>query len=430
MVAFETARLAPFLSPGLMQSSHMDALDTSHRPAPQRTYWLQLSVVCAASFVVWTGFGAILPLLSLFLQDQAHASVPVIGAIAAAYYLGALLFSAPLGRLSDSIGRKPVIVSGVALYAVATALFMSTKQPGWFILFRFLEGIGAAAVGPVGQALVADLSTEQTRSRAYGWLTTAQFGGLVAGPGLAAVFSRLIGESSDWSFYAIFLFGSIASAITAVVMLFAVKEPEHTKRMRETHEPRPPYRQLITRPVAAFLIVAVTGHFAMGAWEVLWSIWLAHLGASRAFISMTWVAFSVPMLFSFAGGYLADRYSRWLLLVSGYGLSAVAWIIYGTTTNLTAFIVVNVLEGFAVAWSYPAKQAFMVQVVPARWLGSVQGLEGTSMQVAALIGTVTAPLLYKYMHGFVIGLGGVISLLGLLYAAPQLRKTWKELNPK
>jgi MFS family permease len=408
----------------------MDGADTSHPPAPQRTYWLQLSVVCAASFVVWAGFGGILPLLPLFLQSQAHASVPLIGAIAAAYYLGALLFSAPLGRLSDSIGRKPVIVSGVALYAVATALFMSTKHPGWFILFRFLEGVGAAAVGPVGQALVADLSTEQTRSRAYGWLTTAQFGGLVAGPGLAAVLSRLIGEGSNWSFYAIFLFGSIASAITAVVLLFAVKEPEHTKRMRETQEARPPYRQLITRPVAAFLIVAVTGHFAMGAWEVLWSIWLAHLGASRAFISMTWVAFSVPMLFSFAGGYLADRYSRWLLMISGYGLSAVAWILYGTTTNMTLFIVVNVLEGFAVAWSYPAKQAFLVQVVPPRWLGSVQGLEGTTMQVAALIGTVTAPLLYKYLHGFVIGLGGVISLVGLLYAAPRLYKTWKELEEK
>ena len=129
--------------------------------------------------------------LPLFLKEQAHASEYLIGVIAAAYYLGALMFSAPLGRLSDTMGRKPVIVSGVALYAVATLLFLSTTHPGWFILFRFLEGTGAAAVGPAGQALVADLSTEQTRSRAYGWLTTAQFGGLVAGPGLAVPLYQL-----------------------------------------------------------------------------------------------------------------------------------------------------------------------------------------------------------------------------------------------
>lgn len=429
----------------------MDGLDTSHsdrtpgqstdgaRPYPQtgtaehhagppRTQWFQLGVVCAASFVVWAGFGAILPLFPLFLQDQAHASVELIGVVAAAYYLGALIFSAPLGRLSDSIGRKPVIVSGVALYAVATLLFMSTKHPAWFILFRFLEGVGAAAVGPAGQALVADLTTERTRSRAYGWLTTAQFGGLVAGPGLAAILSRLIGEGSVWAFYAIFLFGGVASALTAVVLLFAIKEPEHARRRRQVKAEHPPYRKLVTRPVMAFLIVAVTGHFAMGVWEVLWSLWLDRLGASRSFISLTWVAFSVPMLFSFAGGYLADRYNRWLLMVSGYGLSAVAWIIYGVTTNFTLFLVVNVLEGFAVAWSYPAKQAFLVQVVPRRWLGSVQGLEGTSMQVAALIGTIAAPLLYKHLYGFVISLAGIVSLAGLAYATPLLGKVWKELK--
>jgi DHA1 family multidrug resistance protein-like MFS transporter len=411
-----------------MQSSHMDGLDTSDRLAPERTYWFQLGVVCAASFVVWAGFGAILPYLPVFLQEQAHASEWVIGVIAAAYYLGALVSSVPLGRLSDSIGRKPVVIGGMALYSVATLLFISTSHPAWFFLFRFLEGTGAAGVSTAGRSLIADLSTEQTRSRAYGWLTTAQFGGIVAGPALAVPLYNLGGGQGLWAFYSVFLFGSIVSAATAFALLFAVKEPEHARRRRAAKLPHPPYRELLTKPVVAFLVVAVTGHFAMGVWEVLWSLWLRHLGASMAYISLTWVAFSVPMLLAFAGGYLADRYNRWLLMVSGYVLSAVAWIVYGTTTNLTAFLVVNVLEGLAVAWSYPAKEAFLVQVVPPRWLGSVQGMEGTSGQLAALIGTVSAPLLYKYLHGFVIGVGGVLSLLGLAYAAPILRKTWTQLQ--
>ncbi len=404
----------------------MDALDTSHRADPERTHWFQLGLVCAASFVVWSGFGAILPLLPLFLKDEAHASVILIGMAAAAYYLGALLFSAPLGRLSDSVGRKPVILSGVALYAVATLLFLSTTEPLWFVLFRFLEGVGAAAVGPAGQALVADLSTDRTRSRAYGWLTTAQFGGLVAGPGLAAILYRLVGGGGLWSFYSIFLFGGVASAITAIVLLFALKEPARTSDMRKAKTTRPRYRALVTKPVGAFLVVAVTGNFAMGVWEVIWSLWLHDLGASVSFISMTWVAFSVPMLFSFVGGYLADRYSRWLLMFSGYAISAVAWIVYGTSTSLTLFIVVNVIEGFAIAWSYPAKQAFLVQVVPPRSLGTVQGMEGTAMQVAALVGTVLAPLLYSSLHGFVISIAGFVSLLGLAYAGPVLLRVWRQ----
>jgi len=394
----------------------------------ERTQWFQLGIICAAGFVVWSGFGAILPYLPVFLQEQAHASVWSIGVIAAAYYVGTFLFAAPLGRLSDSIGRKPVIVAGVILYALASGLFISTTNPWWFIVFRLLEGMGAAAVTPAGQALIADLSTEQTRSQAYGWYTTAQFGGLVAGPLLAVPLYNLGGGQGTWAFYAIFLFGCALSAVTALVLLSAIKEPEHARRRREIKVVRPSYRQLITKPVVAFFVVAFTGHFAMGVWEVLWSLWLRHLGASMSFVSWTWVAFSIPMLLSFVGGYLADRYNRWVLMFSGYLVSAVAWIIYGSTTNLTLFLVFSVIEGLAVAWSYPAKAAFLVQVVPPRWLGSVQGLEQTYIQVAGLLGTLAAPFLYEYVSGFVISLAGIISIIGLVFAAPVLYREWERLK--
>lgn len=394
---------------------------------PQRTEWFQLGVICAASFVVWSGFGAILPYLPVFLKEQANASVWLIGVVAASYYIGSFTFSAFLGRLSDSIGRKPMIVMGVGLYAVATLLFVSTTHPGWFILFRLLEGVGAAAVTPAGQALVAELSTERARSQAYGWLTTAQFGGLVAGPALAWPLYSLGGGKGPWAFYAIFLFGSALSAITTVVLLLAIKEPEHARRRRAVKMRHPSYRQLITRPVLGFLVIAATGHFAMGVWEVLWSLWLRHLGASMRFVGLTWIAFSVPMLLSWVGGYLADRYNRWVLMFSGYTVSAFAWITYGATSNLTLFLIVNVIEGIAVAWSYPAKQSFLVQVVPPRWLGSVQGIEQTFVQISALVGTLTAPFLYEYLSGYIISLGGVISLVGLTFAGPILYKEWDRL---
>ena len=330
----------------------MNTAETSeYKHGPEQTQWFQLGIVCAAGFVVWSGFGAILPYLPVFLQEQAHASVWLIGIVAAAYYVGTFVFAAPLGRLSDSIGRKPVIVAGVVLYATASGLFLSTTNPWWFILFRLLEGIGAAGVTPAGQALIADLSTEESRSQAYGWYTTAQFGGLVAGPLLAVPLYNLGGGEGTWAFYAIFLFGAALSAITAVVLLFTIREPEHARRRRQVKVERTSYRRLITRPVAAFFVVAFTGHFAMGVWEVIWSLWLRHLGASMSFVSWTWVAFSLPMLLSFIGGYLADRYNRWALMFSGYLVSALAWITYGTTTNLTLFLVVSVIEGFAVAWS-------------------------------------------------------------------------------
>jgi len=180
--------------------------------------------VCFASFVAWTAFGAILPYLPLFLKDQAHSSLTMIGVIASMYYVGTLFFSSPLGWLSDSIGRKPVIVGGSALTAVAMLLFTTTTNPLWFILFRLLEGIGTAGIGPAGQAFIADITPERDRSKAYGILTTAQYGGLIIGPALAPPLYHLAGGGLD-GFYAIFYFGAAFAAVTTVVMLAFVKEP-------------------------------------------------------------------------------------------------------------------------------------------------------------------------------------------------------------
>ena len=67
-----------------------------------RTSWLQLGVISAAAFVVWVGFGAMLPYLPLFLSEQAHASMTLWAVIASMFYVGTLLFSSPLGWLSDT----------------------------------------------------------------------------------------------------------------------------------------------------------------------------------------------------------------------------------------------------------------------------------------------------------------------------------------
>ena len=396
-----------------------------------RTSWLQLGVVSALEFVVWTGFGAIMPYLPLFLREQAHSSMFMIGVIAATFYLGTLLFSSPFGWLSDIIGRKPVMLGGVVLYSVAMFLFTRTADPLWFVLFRLLEGIGTAAVAPAAMAFVADITTEKNRSKAYGILTSAQFGGLIVGPALAPPIYHLVGGGRS-GFYAIFYFGAILTALNALAVLAFIREPKHLQERRAARRgqkaERPPYRAILSPAIIAFLVVGFTSHFAMGGFEVVWSIWLKHLGASMTFIALTWIVFSVPMLLSFAGGILADHYSRFVLMFVGYSISAVAWIIYGTTTNLTLFLAVNAVEGLAIAFSYPPKQAFLIQVSPPRWLGTVTGLETTSMQLAGMIGTFLAPVMYGWISGYVLAVGGIVNLVGLAIAAPILSREWKRLS--
>jgi MFS family permease len=384
----------------------------------------QLFVVAAADFVVWAGGGAIFPYLPVFLQDEAGASLWWIGVIAAAYFVGIFTVSPFAGRLSDKVGRKPLLVGGTLLYGVSTLLFITTTEPSLFVLFRLLEGVSVALIVPAGQAFVAEITTDRNRSQAYGWWTTAQFGGLLIGPALAWPLYELGGGEGLWAFYSIFLFGSALSFVAAAALALLVREPEHAARARRLAVARPPLRSLLTAPVVAILLVVATAEFTMGAWEVVWSIWLDSQGRSFAFIGLTWIAFSAPMLLSFLGGRLADRHNRFVLMTAGFAGQGLMWFAFSLTESPAVYIGAAIAGGLAFALAFPAKQGLLVQVSPPRWLGSVQGIEQTSMQGAAFVGTLTAPLIYGAIGGWIFAVCGAVALTGVAVAAPILRREW------
>jgi len=384
----------------------------------------QLFVVAAADFVVWAGGGAIFPYLPVFLQEEAGASLWWIGVIAAAYFIGIFAVSPFAGRLSDRVGRKPLLVGGTLLYGVSTLLFITTTEPALFVLFRLLEGVSVALIVPAGQAFVAEITTDRNRSQAYGWWTTAQFGGLLIGPALAWPLYELGGGEGLWAFYSIFLFGSALSFLAAVALAALVHEPQHAAQARRSAVTRPPLRSLLTAPVVAILLIVATAEFTMGAWEVVWSIWLDSQGRSFAFIGLTWIAFSAPMLLSFLGGRLADRHSRFALMTAGFAVQGLMWFVFSLTEIPGVYIAAMVVGGLAFALAFPAKQGLLVQVSPPRWLGSVQGIEQASMQGAAFIGTLTAPVVYGAIGGWIFAVCGAVALSGVAVAAPILRREW------
>jgi DHA1 family multidrug resistance protein-like MFS transporter len=388
-------------------------------PAARR----QLALVCGTDFLIWLASGAVYPYLPIFLREEAHASVTMLGVIAGAYFLAVFAFSAPAGRLSDIVGRKPMMVMGTVLFAVSTLLFVTTTDPWWFIAFRLLEGIGAAAVVPAAQAFVAEITTDAHRSRAYGWLTTAQYGGLIAGPGLAWLLYALEGGRDAWAFRAVFLCAVLVTLSAAVLLAVFLSEPARGCEPRGAPE-RAPWRALLSRPVVAIIVVVATAQYAMGAFEVVWSIYLRDLGASMMTIGLTWVLFSAPLLFSFVGGRIADRSDRIALVIGGFTVQAVCWLLVPAAHDPTIFLVVLPVDGLAFALAFPAKQALLVQFSPRRWLGALQGAEQTAMQLAAFAGTVTAPLLYTWLGGTCFAVAGGVGLAGLVVACPTLYREW------
>ena len=141
---------------------------------------------------IWTtvaldliGFGIVLPILPLY-AERFGASATTIGILLATFSIAQLLLAPVWGRVSDRVGRKPVIL--ISLFGTAAGSFLTGAAGSLPILFlgRLVDGASGASVS-VAQAAVADVAEPSERPRLLGLLGAAFGVGFVAGPALGAL---------------------------------------------------------------------------------------------------------------------------------------------------------------------------------------------------------------------------------------------------
>lgn len=183
---------------------------------------LSPGIITAAlsTFVMASGFSMVTTLENEF---NARLSITALDFAVAFSVLmvGRLLFQVPLGRLSDFIGRKPLIFIGLLLMAPATALLGGVHDLLQFILIRLFQGIASACIAAPAFAIAADLSRVGGEGRQMGLITTGFGLGLATGPLLAGVLAIVFFELP-------FLTGGLMSLIAAWVVFRYM--PETVKR--------------------------------------------------------------------------------------------------------------------------------------------------------------------------------------------------------
>jgi MFS family permease len=149
-------------------------------------------VGAALSTLLMAGSFSMMTTLEKQFNDRLHETAFGFSIAFSALMVSRLLFQIPLGRLSDRIGRKPLIVGGLLLMAPATALLGVVGSPVQLVGARLLQGLAAAAVAAPAFALAGDLSTAGGEGRQMSLLTTGFGMGIAGGPlvaGLLAVIS-------------------------------------------------------------------------------------------------------------------------------------------------------------------------------------------------------------------------------------------------
>ncbi len=152
-----------------------------------------VGVVALIAMIRMFGLFALLPVLSLYARDLSGATPMLIGLAVGAYGLTQAGFQVPLGALSDRIGRIPVIVGGLAIFAAGSVVAAMSDSIHGVIAGRFLQGAGA--ISATLTALITDATRPEVRTRSmavFGVGIGASFMiAFAAGPLIAAKFGVL-----------------------------------------------------------------------------------------------------------------------------------------------------------------------------------------------------------------------------------------------
>lgn len=179
-------------------------------------------------WVIWTtvaidlvGFGIVLPILPRYAEDLG-ASAFGVGLLVASFSAAQAAAAPLMGRLSDRVGRKPVLIFSLLGTAVGSLLTGIAGSLPLLFLGRIVDGASGASVS-VAQASVTDLAPPDQRPRLLGLLGAAFGVGFVAGPALA-------GLTSHWGTHVPFFVAAAIAATNAVVAVVRLPEthPEHT----------------------------------------------------------------------------------------------------------------------------------------------------------------------------------------------------------
>ncbi len=153
-------------------------------------------------------------LLPLYFTDVLGQTPAMAGFALAAYAAGDVLVMIPAGRSSDTVGRRPFLIGGMGILALATAALTFTDSVTVALLVTAAAGMGTGLVAPVIQASVADVLYGGRGGSALSTYQMAQDGGVIAGPVIAGVVADRFG------FGPAFALTAVLAAAVAMIWVF------------------------------------------------------------------------------------------------------------------------------------------------------------------------------------------------------------------
>jgi len=381
-----------------------------------------MPILFLITFMDLVGFGLLIPLLPFYVL-RVGATAEVVTLVLGLYSVGQLIAAPVWGKLSDRLGRKPVLA--VTSFGLALSfLMLAYADTLWLLIFSRLFGGLMAGNIAAAQAYISDITTPATRARGMGLLGAAFGLGFIFGPAIGGVLGGHDVASADFTSPAL-----AAAAVTFVaavgVMLFLKESLSPDMRAAQRDLPAIPFggrlRAAFSRKVLAMLIAG--SFLTVTAWalfETVFALWanavLAYGPAQIGYV-LTFMGVISVIVQGGAIGTLTRRFGERTLALAALVLLIVGYAALALASNQSAMLGACAVLALGSALFTPSLSSLVSQEAGEHERGAVLGVYQGATALSRVVGPAFSGLVFAKIGQaapFLVAAALVLPALGLL----------------
>ncbi len=353
-------------------------------------------VIVMTLFIDATGFGMIIPLLP-FYAETFQAGSAALGILVASFSLMQFIFSPILGRISDNVGRKPVLLISILTSVASFLLFALANSFFMLLLSRIVAGLATEAA--VAQAYIADITGTKERASGIGKVGAAHGAGFIIGPAIGG-FLSVYGFSAP-GFAAVFL--TLVNLVFVLLFLPESLEKESAER------------RLSPSSTSSFFhkILAALGKPLLGAVLMIFFIVFLSFSAIPVIVPLLGVAYyqfeavEMSYFFMYIGaiqillqgvviGRLTTKFGEEKLIAFGPLLMMLGIFLMPLIPNIAVFMLSLTMIASGSGIMRTVVPSFISKITPASEQGGALGVATSVASIATVPGPLIGGSLFEY----------------------------------
>jgi len=359
----------------------------------------------------------IYPIVPIFLTGVLGAPVYIVGLVEGIAEATASILKVVSGWISDKLRkRKPLVLAGYSFSAISKILLGLAYTWQVVLLSRFIDRFGKGTRTSARDALIAENSETSSRAKAFGFHRALDTAGAVAGPLLSLLAIKFLNDNLRTVFFLAF----IPSFIGILLLIFFVSEKRNEKIQSVFPDGNTLNRRNQSWDPSFKIFLAISAVFAIGNSSDAFLILRAKdLGLSVTSVVLAYVLFNFSYaIFSMPAGILADKIGPRKVLLTGFMLFSLVYILFGFAGSGIFIWILFPVYGLYMALTEGVGKAYISNLVPCGSLATAMGIYQTTVGLCTFFASMIAGALwdFKGVAGAPFIFGGIMAALaGFLF---------------